>query len=301
MINAHEETEQSFDRCFSAIGSPAKTHDGERILSVGNDDIVRIDLIGVNYSGIFTCSDTGKRCMKKSGWKILAVAMLFPTVLTFLYFVVFADSGVLQRLAFGIGKPLQFSIPIFWIAVVRRERWLLRPFTWRGVGEGTLFGLAVFVAMLGLYIVWLGHHLLGPDSSAVREIHSKVNGMGISDARLFLFFGLFYAVFHSGLEEYYWRWFVFGMLRRGMPSNYAMVLSSVAFAAHHVLLLGTYFGYTSPFCWIGSLGVAVGGLYWAWLYQRSDSIWGPWIGHGIVDAAIFGVGYLTCFGESHPL
>ena len=238
--------------------------------------------------------------MTKSDWKILTVAMLFPTVLTLLYFVVFADSGVLQRLAFGIGKPLQFSIPIFWMAAIRRERWLLRPFNRRGAGEGMLFGLAVFVAMFGLYIAWLGQpgNLLGVDSPAVKEIHSKVNGMGISDARLFLLFGLFYAVFHSGLEEYYWRWFVFGTLRRGMPSNDAMVLSSLAFAAHHVLLLGTYFGYASPFCWIGSLGVAVGGLYWAWLYQCSNSIWGPWISHGIVDAAIFGVGYWVCFASA---
>ncbi len=232
---------------------------------------------------------------------VLLVAMLFPTVLTFVYFVFFSDSsGIFQRLAFGIGKPLQFVIPIFWIGVIRRDRWLVRPFNRRGVLEGTLFGLAVFAAIVGLYVVWLGlpGNLLGAGSPATQEILAKVNGMGISDSRLFLLFGLFYAVIHSGLEEYYWRWFVFGMLRRGMPWFGAMVLSSLAFMAHHVLLLGTYFGYASPFCWLGSLGVAVGGLYWAWLYQRSDSIWGPWIGHGIVDAAIFSAGFLICFTSS---
>ena len=236
--------------------------------------------------------------MRRNDWIILAIAMLFPTVLTFLYFVVLAESNVFQRLAFAVGKPLQFALPILWIGVVRRERWLLRPFNRRGVIEGTLFGIAVFVAMLGLYTVWFGQpgSLLGTGSPAAGEIQAKVNGMGISDFRLFLLFGLFYAVIHSGLEEYYWRWFVFGTLRRGMTPGTAILLSGLAFASHHVLLLGTYFGYASPYCWLGSLGVAVGGFYWAWLYQRSNSIWGPWIGHGIVDVAIFTVGYLICFG-----
>ena len=237
--------------------------------------------------------------MKRNDWTILVAAMLFPTVLTFLYFVLLADYGVFQRLAFSIGKPLQFALPILWIAVVRREQWLIRPFRRCGIGEGVLFGVTVFVAMLGLYVFWLGQpgQILGTGSSAAEQILAKVDGMGIADVRLFVLFGLFYAVIHSGLEEYYWRWFVFGRLRRGMQPGGAMALSSVAFAAHHVILLGTYFGYASPFCWIGSLGVAVGGFYWAWLYQRNDSIWGPWIGHGIVDAAIFCVGYLLCIAS----
>ena len=236
--------------------------------------------------------------MRKFDWTILVVAMFFPTALTFLYFVVLADSpGVFQQLAYGVGKTLQFALPILWIGVVLRERWLVRPFHRRGVVEGILFGGAVFAAMLGLYVFWLGQSggLLGAGSSATENILARVDGMGVADARLFLLLGLFYAVIHSGLEQYYWRWFVFGMLRRKIPWIGAMSLSSLAFMAHHVLLLGTFFGYASPFCWIGSLGVAVGGLYWAWLYHRSDSTWGPWISHGIVDAAIFGVGYLICF------
>ena len=236
--------------------------------------------------------------MRKFDWTILVVAMLFPAVLTFLYFVVLADSpGVFQRSAYGVGKALQFALPILWIGVALRERWLIRPFNRRGILEGTLFGLAVFTAMLGIYAFWLGlpYGLLGAGSPATEKILGKVDGMGVADARLFLLLGLFYAVIHSGLEQYYWRWFVFGMLRRKMPLTGAIILSSLAFTVHHVLLLGTFFGYASPFCWIGSLGVTVGGAYWAWLYHRSDSTWGPWISHGIVDAAIFVIGFFVCF------
>jgi hypothetical protein len=37
--------------------------------------------------------------------------------------------------------------------------------------------------------------------------------------------------------------------------------------------------------------VAAGGAFWAWLYQRSGSLVGPWLGHLLADAAIFTVGW----------
>jgi len=101
-----------------------------------------------------------------------------------------------------------------------------------------------------------------------------MRGFGLTDGRFFITLGLFYSIIHSGLEKYYWRWFVFGRMRRTMPWIYAAFLSSFGFTAHHVLLLGTYFCYDSLLCWFASFGVAVGGFYWCWLYKRSDSIWG---------------------------
>ena len=65
---------------------------------------------------------------------------------------------------------------------------------------------------------------------------------------------------------------------------------------HHILLLAAYFGWFSPATWIFSAAVAVGGAYWAWLYQRSGSLWGPWLSHLVIDAAIFIVGYDLVFG-----
>jgi membrane protease YdiL (CAAX protease family) len=61
--------------------------------------------------------------------------------------------------------------------------------------------------------------------------------------------------------------------------------------AHHVILLATYFGWSSPWTYAFSLAVAVGGAVWAWLYERSGSLVGPWLSHLVVDAAIFLVGY----------
>jgi len=58
-----------------------------------------------------------------------------------------------------------------------------------------------------------------------------------------------------------------------------------------VILLATYFGWLSPWTYLLSLGVAVGGIFWAWLYHRSGSLYGPWLSHLLIDAAIFVVGY----------
>ena len=61
--------------------------------------------------------------------------------------------------------------------------------------------------------------------------------------------------------------------------------------AHHVLVLATFFGWTSPATYLFSLAIAVGAAVWAWLYARTDSIYGPWLSHLLVDAGIFLIGY----------
>jgi membrane protease YdiL (CAAX protease family) len=58
-----------------------------------------------------------------------------------------------------------------------------------------------------------------------------------------------------------------------------------------VLVLQLYFGWTSPLTWLFSAGVAIGGAFWAWLYNKSGSLYGPWLSHALVDAAIFAIGY----------
>ncbi len=225
---------------------------------------------------------------------VLAIAIFYPFVLTLVYFVVLAHAAPgLQKGAFGVGKAIQFLLPIVWIALILREPWFIRRFRASGVVEGIGFGTIVFLAILGLYHVILKHPGadLAPDSKAVQTILDKVGAFGIGSSAFFIAFGAFYSLIHSGLEEYYWRWFVFRRLRPMLGPGTAIAVSSFGFALHHLLLLGTYFGYDNPLAWLGTLGVAVGGAYWAWNYHRFDSIWPAWISHGIIDAAIFAVGF----------
>ena len=94
------------------------------------------------------------------------------------------------------------------------------------------------------------------------------------------------------MEEYYWRWFVFGWLKRWTPLWVAIAVSSVAFMGHHIIILNKYFPgrfWTAalPF----SLCVAVGGAVWAWLYHRTQSLYAAWVSHAVIDAAIFAIGF----------
>ena len=220
---------------------------------------------------------------------ILFFALTFPCCLTLNYFVIFADaSPAIQKTAYSLGKIFQFSLPILWVGLVCRERFWICPINRQGIVEGTLFGIAVLIAMLGAYFLWLRlpGSLFAPDSPACQAIHNKMSGFGLTNKEMFILLGLFYAVIHSGLEEYYWRWFVFRKL------SCSAVISSLGFTAHHVIIVGTYFGYRSLYSWLALFGVFIGGWYWCWLYQRTNSIWGPWIGHGIVDTALFTLGFL---------
>ena len=82
-------------------------------------------------------------------------------------------------------------------------------------------------------------------------------------------------------------------MRRYLPISVAIALSSIGFMLHHIVIVGAYFPdrfwmLALPF----SSCVAVGGAVWAWIYQRTESLYAAWLSHALIDAAIMGVGYM---------
>jgi membrane protease YdiL (CAAX protease family) len=223
---------------------------------------------------------------------------VYPTLLTWVYFVWLADDpAILQQASYSIGKLIQFAFPLVWVVMVQRERlgWQRsrlasdrRP-GHRGWLIGLAFGVVIVAAMLLIY-----HTLLKPAGLFIepaQAVNQKVAGLGIDSLAKFAALGVFYATVHSFLEEYYWRWFVFAQLRRLASLPTAICLSSLGFMAHHVLVLGQFFGWSSAATYLFSLAIAIGGAFWAWLYARSGSLVGPWLSHLLIDAGIFLVGY----------
>jgi len=218
------------------------------------------------------------------------LAMALPTLVTWLYFVALNGyPAAIQQTAYGVGKTLQFALPLVWVLAVQRRR--LRPGrpVAAGVGTGIAFGMAAFVVTMLLYHAWLKP--AGYLEPAAEAVKLKLSGFGAGSPAGYLVLAVFYSLVHSFMEEYYWRWFVFGQLKRLISLWPAVVISSLAFMAHHVLLLAFYFGWFSAATVVFSLAVAVGGAVWAWLYHRSGSLYGPWLSHLLVDAAIFAVGF----------
>jgi membrane protease YdiL (CAAX protease family) len=236
----------------------------------------------------------GSADRKTAIWLALAFAMLFPTVAAWSYFVAMAGTGTAvsfaQQSAYVVGKVVQFAFPVLFLALGGGP-WP-RPLLPRrtGLGLGLAFGLFVAGLMLAVYFLLLRHSPLLAQTPA--QVRHKLEQVDMATPARYLVLGAFIIVPHSLLEEYYWRWFVFGQLRRVVPRGLALVLSALAFMAHHVVVLYVYLpgGLLTtvvPF----SLGIAVGGVVWAWLYDRTGTLYPSWLGHVLVDTAIFVIGW----------
>jgi membrane protease YdiL (CAAX protease family) len=226
---------------------------------------------------------------------ILLVALILPTFITLVYFVWLAKSA---PVVYGPLKVLQFALPAVWVYGVRREgRKLFEPASaaqLRGsLAVGAAFGVVVVAAGLVVYFTWLAP--LGVFANSLPAIQAKVADMHLASPARFIALSIFYALVHSFLEEYYWRWFVFRECRGALPPIPAIAISSVGFMAHHVLVLAQFFGWQSPLTWLFSLGVFIGGVFWAWLYERYGTLAGPWLSHLLLDAGIFAIGYHLVF------
>jgi membrane protease YdiL (CAAX protease family) len=223
-------------------------------------------------------------------WLGVALAIVFPTIVTWAYFFRAADAGQgIQQAVMGTLKVLQFAFPIVWVLFVLRERIVWRWPSLQGVATGLLFGVAVAAAG------WLVFRYALESSpafvAATAQIRAKVAGFGLDSVSKYVALGAFYSLAHSLLEEYYWRWFVFGRLRRLVPLGPAIVVSSLGFMAHHVLVLSLYFGWWTWPTILFSASIAIGGAFWAWLYDRTGSLVGPWLSHLVIDAGIFFIGF----------
>ena len=65
-----------------------------------------------------------------SEWGAIVFALIFPTVLTWVYFIALADSEPwMQKGAYGIGKVIQFAFPLVFVLFARRERLTSRSCT----------------------------------------------------------------------------------------------------------------------------------------------------------------------------
>jgi membrane protease YdiL (CAAX protease family) len=219
----------------------------------------------------------------------LVFACLFPTFATWLYFIQLADTGWAVY-AYAVTKVIQFAFPAVWVLAVERSGWG-RPLrrSEGGTGWGLLSGLAILAVVLSS---WRPILAASPAfERAPAAVAAKVASFGIDSGAKFLLLAIFYSLIHSFLEEYYWRWFVFGRLRRGLPFGAAAVVSSLAFTLHHVLVVGQFLGSFGLLTFLVAFVVTGAGLLWAWLYERTGRLAGPWLSHALADAVLLWIGY----------
>ncbi len=234
-------------------------------------------------------SDPSSRVTRRADAAALSTAALFPAFATWLYFVVLSQYPAAVQPAFWAEKTVQFGFPLVWVLLIQQQKVRLTRPQIAGLAEGLTLGAAVLAGMLLLFFLWLKP--AGYLTAAAGPITKKATELGLGTPARFIVGGVLLSTVHSLLEEYYWRWFLFGGMRQFMPLAAAVVLSSLAFTAHHVILLSVYFGGLSWATVFFSFCVAVGGAAWAWIYHRSGSLLGPWLSHLLIDAGIMIVGY----------
>jgi CAAX protease family protein len=218
--------------------------------------------------------------------------MAFPTLAIWLYFYAAPEPGAM-RLLYGASKALQFGFPIAWALAV--ERWRPRRAAASGGGAASAVALGLATGLAAGAGIAFGYPALLAGRAALagapQGIAAKLADFGVATPAAFLLLAAFYSLAHSFLEEYYWRWFVFGRLRRRLPPRTAGIVSALAFASHHVLLLGVLLGGFGPATWLLAALVAAAGGVWAWLYHKSGSLLAPWASHALADAGLMWIGY----------
>lgn len=226
----------------------------------------------------------------------LTFASLFPLVMAYIYFVVLdnpdGEPNPTFLLAFGVGKFIQFLFPALYVAWFDYRSIRFRWPSWRGFPLGVGFALLVAAGMFGLYF-GVVRDLPGVNSTTPDMIFSRLQQFNRATPMDYLQLAIGICLVHSLWEEYYWRWFVYGWMRRHMPMAAAIALSSIGFMLHHIVILGVYFPdnfwmLALPF----SVCVGIGGGVWAWLYERSEALYAPWLSHCLIDAAIMALGYV---------
>jgi membrane protease YdiL (CAAX protease family) len=210
----------------------------------------------------------------------LLLSMCVPSLAALVYFVLLGESPA-ARVVYALSRAFLIGFPVAWFLLVERGRPSWPTWNMRAALLGVAFGVLVGAAAWVLYGAWLDEAL---DVSDVRrkaaELHVREH---------YVLFAAFLSLANSALEEYYWRWFVFGRCRRHLAVAGAAMLSGLAFAAHHGIVLVVMFGARAG---AGlTLGVAIGGVFWAWLYDRYGSLYACWISHLLVDLAVMWIGY----------
>ncbi len=234
---------------------------------------------------------TESRETEKPGrWRVaVGVAMVMPFLGALLYWVVLGDAAVVSRYTYAGIKIFALCWPVIaWAVLLRRSLPWHRVTDWRahlrGLPLGLLTGLVISAGIIGFRYLPAIRSTVDAGAAGIVE---KTVQLGILEH--YWAFAIFLSIFHSLLEEYYWRGFVYGTLRERLPRWSANLLAAAAFSSHHYIILWAFF---EP--WLAIVtgtGVFLGGVIWAAQYERQQSLAGVWLSHAIVDLAIMWLGW----------
>ena len=208
-----------------------------------------------------------------------------PSIGAFLAF--HGAAGPAGNAAYAVCKAILYGAPLLWWW--RQPRPRPRPAwpTRTGLGVAIGSGLGIGAVILAVYA------LLPEGAYDPALLRKAATESGFDTKARFLAMAAWLCVANALLEEYVFRWFLYGRCRELLARAPAMLAGAAIFTAHHVIVLRAFFDW--PLALLASGGVFVGGLVWTWTYERYDSIWPGTLSHALVDVAILTVGWHLLF------
>jgi membrane protease YdiL (CAAX protease family) len=222
---------------------------------------------------------------------LLALLLIVPVPTVSTVIVLFVFEGAAGKVIAACCKLYMLMLPLLWQVKVDRQRPRLSMPGRKGVIAGLVSGVMILAAML------IAFELLrqGIDLTPLRD---KAHATGFADWRVFAGAFVYIIFVNSLLEEYVWRWFVFGKLEQLITGRWrgpvAVVGSAALFTVHHVFALAAWVDWR--FNVFACLGIFLGATIWSWLYLRYRSIWPAYISHVAADVAVCVIGYQLIFG-----
>ncbi len=221
----------------------------------------------------------------------LIPAMVVPMAGAFLYFVMLGP-GVWTGILYAVTKAFTLVWPLVGYFLIEGQKPKWGKINWSRHWQATPLGFWTGGVLLA---VMLGGYFLTPIGGFVKsfgpDVRERIDALGLLE--WYIPFALFLSLAHSLLEEFYWRWYVFGRAKSVFPRITAYLLGAFSFAAHHYVELFA----TMSFWTAAGLGmaVAIGGLLWCWMVDKQQTLAGAWISHILVDAGMMIVGYDMIF------
>jgi membrane protease YdiL (CAAX protease family) len=227
---------------------------------------------------------------KKLIWIALLPAITLPFIASLFYFVFFSEhffAIIIYTAAkiFTVVWPLLSYFLIFRDPLPKLQ--LISKENKRAVLPGILSGLVI----VGLMVVLMQTNMGETVMAGGGNIKAKAKNFGILEH--YWLFAIFLSLIHSMIEEYYWRWFVYGNLSRVVPGFSSHLIAGMSFAAHHIVIASQFFSLSWGIL-IGCL-VGAGGILWSKMYERQKTLFGAWLSHLIVDLGIMSIGYYLLF------
>lgn len=225
-------------------------------------------------------------------WSAVLPALIVPLLASLIYFVLFPGTWF-GKACFGLVKIHLIAWPVIGTVFILRESMRRPSPSWdvrfHTLIPGAVIGVVVVAAMFVLMQTPIGD-IVRSSGGRIRE---KVDDLGVLEH--YISFSIFISVINSLIEEYYWRWFAYGNIRRVMSLGWAHAVAALAFAAHHIVVVSQFF--PIGFALFVGFSVGVGGLIWSLMYQKYNTILGPWLCHIIIDAGFLWIVYDLFFRD----